>query len=194
MVSVAIVVEGGGRGELHAAAFKRGWGAFFRRAGVSSISVVRGGARERAFDLFKRLVATRDGLVVLLVDSESAVEPGQTPWGHLKARDGWDRPAAADQDSAYLMVQTTETWLIADREALARHFGRGFRDSALPTRANLEDVPKAEAEAKLKAATRDCPAPFEKRHAWEILAMLDASRVEAACPHAKHLLERLRTG
>ena len=92
------------------------------------------------------------------------------------------------------MVQVMETWFLADREALRRHFGSPFRDNALPQRPRLEDVSKASVLAALKDATLHCSPPYNKGEvSFQLLAGINPGLVEAACPHAKRLLQRLRT-
>ena len=57
---------------------------------------------------------------------------------------------------------------------------------------NLEDVPKDRVFDGLKRATA-ATTPYAKGKAsFELLARLDPALVEAACPHAKVMLDRLR--
>lgn len=91
------------------------------------------------------------------------------------------------------MMQLMETWLLADRNALKRCFGRNFRESALSTWPQLEAVPKAGVLEALQRATAECGRPYAKGTvSFELLAQADPALVEAACPHAKALFDRLR--
>ena len=73
------------------------------------------------------------------MDSEGPVAQGAGPWAHLRARDGWIRPADATDENAHLMVQCMETWFLADRDNLADYFGHGFNPNALPAREEIEE-------------------------------------------------------
>ncbi len=130
---------------------------------------------------------------LLLVDSEDALEAEHSVWQHLRARDGWHRPRGTGDDQAFLMVQLMETWLLADRNSLKRYFGRKFRENALGQWPQLETVPKAGVIEALQRATAECQRPYAKgKVSFELLAQADPALVEAACPHSKALLDRLR--
>ncbi len=92
------------------------------------------------------------------------------------------------------MVQVMETWLVADRNTLRTYFGPSFRKNALPRRPALEDVSKKDVLDALGRATAGCPKRYSKGVvSFELLEQTDPARVENACPHAKKLLNRLRT-
>ena len=146
MVSVRLYVEGGGDGQLLDTLFREGWRRFFEEAGLAGKMprVVRGQGRTQTFDMFSTAVATAQpgDLPLMLVDSEDSVLPGNSVWQHLKARDGWDKPAGALEDQAFLMVQLMETWFLADRDLLRSYFGASFRDKHIRKWPELEAVPK----------------------------------------------------
>ena len=157
--------------------------------------VVRGGGRARTFDLFRTAIRNpRPGrMPFLLVDSETAVTTGQSAWRHLGARDGWDRPPQAGDDQAFLMVQVMETWFLADRNALRQYFGTSFRKNVLRQWPDLEGVSKDDVIDTLDRATAKCPRPYTKGTvSFELLERVDPAQVEAECPHANALLDRLR--
>lgn len=196
-MSVKLYIEGGGEGQLLDTLFRQGWKQFFETAGLTGKlpSVVRGQGRTQTFDLFATAVTHPRGgaLPLLLVDSEDPVEEGRSVWQHLEARDGWRRPPGATDDQAFLMVQVMETWFLADRELLKRYFGNSLRESHLRQWPILEDVPKPTVFDALKNATAGCQRPYAKgKVSYELLGRLSSQPVEAACPHAKALLERLR--
>jgi hypothetical protein len=198
LVKVKIYVEGGGRTDEARARCRQAFSAFFESAGLAGRrpGTVPCGGRPRAYEAFATAVrSTRTGeLPLLLVDAEDAVRPGHTVWQHLKARDGWERPRGATDDQAFLMVQVMETWVLADRDALRRYFGAALRGKHLPAWADLEAVPKAQVLESLDAATTGCPRRYAKgRISFELVGLVDASKVEAACPHASRLLSRLRS-
>ena len=118
---------------------------------------------------------------------------GDTVWQHLQNRDCWSCPEDAQDDQAFLMVVTMETWFLADRELLKRHFGRALVESHFKNWPTLENVAKETVLNALRAATAGCSSPYEKgKVSFDLLAKLNSSRVEMACPHAKELLDRLR--
>ncbi len=197
MVTVKIYIEGGGEGHLLDTLFRQGWTMFFKAAGLAGRMprIVRGQGRNRTFDLFATAVTNpRPGeLPLLLVDSEDPLIEGHTEWQHLKARDNWERPGGAGDDQVFLMVQVTESWFLADLDLLRQYFGSTLRENALHVGPSLERVPKDDVLAALSRATAACPTPYAKgKVSFELLAKLNPQRVEAACPHAKRLLDHLR--
>ena len=158
--------------------------------------VVRGGSRKQTFDQFAADIVERrpDVIPLLLVDSEAPVRPDHSVWQHLQGRDGWDRPTGAGDDDAFLMVQVMETWFLADRDMLRSYFGAQFAESALRQWPELEAVPKEMVFDVLQSATARCQKRYAKgKISFELLAQVDPARVEAACPHAKALLDRLKS-
>ena len=89
------------------------------------------------------------------------------------------------------MVQAMETWFLADRNSLQRYFGAKFKENALRQWPQLEAVPKAMVFDALERATDK--GYVKGKVSFELLAQIDPALVEAACPHAKALLDRLRT-
>ena len=196
MVTATLYIEGGGGGKELRARFREGWKEFFNSAGVGGrTKIVRGGGRRQTFDRFVTAVTrSASGTVpFLLVDSEGPVAPRHSVWQHLRARDGWSRPAGAGDDRAFLMVQIMETWFLADREALRNYFGAGFGEKALKAWPNPEDVPKSTVLGALERATASCRKRYSKgKVSFELLARIDPACVESACPHAGALLDELR--
>lgn len=157
-------------------------------------NLVMCGSRREAYDRFLRETSSSsDELIVLLVDSEAEVT--KAPRAHLAARTGdewtfWDQ---ALDDQVQLMVQTMETWLIADAEALRSYYGTHFNRNVLPKRQNLEEVSKENVSSALARATRKTQkGKYHKiRHASELLIRLDPEKVKKRCRHCKRLFETL---
>jgi len=198
-VVVKLYVEGAGPTDLQRSQCRQAFQAFFKSAGLAGRlpGTVACGGRQAAYDDFVTAVAANKSCVLplLLVDSEGPVAPGQTAWQHLRVRDNWTKPAGASDDQAFLMVQVMETWFLADSAALQRYAGPGYRGDRLSAWSSLEDVPKRTVFQALRGATAHCGG---RRYAkgtrsFEILGMLNAGTVENACPHAKELLDRLRS-
>ena len=196
MVTATLYIEGGGEGKDLRTRFREGWKEFFSSAGVGGrTKIVRGAGRRQTFDRFATAVSGNAlGTVpFLLVDSEDPVAPEHSVWQHLHASDDWTRPAGAGEDRAFLMVQVMETWFLADREALRSYFGARFGENALRAWPNLEDVSKSVVFEELRHATASCRPRYTKgKVSFELLAQIDPARVEAACPHARALLNELR--
>ena len=197
-MSIRIYVEGGGdRGELKTRC-RQGFSAFFRKTGLVGRmpKVIVCGSREKALDKFRSAFtkATDNDFITLLVDSENSVAEGVGPWLHLKGGDNWDKPADATDENAHLMVQCLESWFLADKEALARYFGGGFKINSLSSQSEVEAVSKSDIEAGLKMATRQCKkGRYDKgSHSFGILAELNPDKVTAASRHAKRLIDTLR--
>ena len=195
-MTATLYVEGGGEGRSLRSRFREGWRDFLRSGGVDGkVKVVRGGGREQTYRRYATAAASAGSgaAALLLVDSEGPLAKGHTVWRHLAARDGWPRPGGVGDDQAFLMVQVMETWFLADRDALRTYFGAGFRENALRAWPDLESVPKADIVEALERATRSCRKSYAKgKVSFELLARIDPARVEAACPHARAFLDRLR--
>ena len=158
--------------------------------------VVRGGARNNTFDLFARAIKNPipKRVPLLLVDSEDTIHADYSVWQHLHARGGWHQPPGAHADQAFLMVRVMETWFLADRQSLKGYFDAGFAENKIRQWPRLEDVPKATVLNSLQEATARCREGYAKgRVSFKLLARIDPACVEAACPSAKALGDRLKT-
>lgn len=152
------------------------------------------GSRNGAFETFVRSSPNQNDetLSILLVDAEDSLPPEvknnfrlncEVRRNHLHTRDGWDLKAHS-AECIHLMVQCMEAWIVADPEALASYYGRGFVAKSLPNRQNLEDEPKTDVYSKLKKATEKTKkGEYNKgRHASKLLGLIDPQRVSARCP------------
>ena len=190
-------MEGGGKGAGTKAALRQGMDAFLRelknevRAKSWHWQLVCCGSRNAAFRAFNNSYRRRDdAIVVLLVDAEGPVD--ESPSAHLAARDRWDLKEMSDS-FVHLMVQTMETWIVADLQTLADYYGQRFQANALPSRQNLEDVNKTSVENALKRATRETQkGEYHKiRHASKLLKRMNSERVQQRCWHCKRLFNEL---
>ena len=140
------------------------------------------GGRDATYRRFRSAIRNREAdVVMLVVDAESPLN--NAPIDHLRRQDGWDL-SFVNASMIHLMVQTMETWLVADPDALAAYYGQGFRRSALPTHVDIESVPKSDVERAVNNATRDTQkGDYHKiRHASELLKRVDPDRVQDRCP------------
>jgi len=194
---IAIYLEGGGDSTAQKARLRQGMGEFLSvlreqaRARRLRWKIVACGGRNAAQDAFVNAVETdQDTFCVLLVDSEDQIST--SPIDHLRARDGWAL-AGIRVDQIHLMVCTMESWLVADPDALARYYGKGFRKDALPPALDLESVSKADVARALEDATRDTQKGryHKTQHGSELLRRADQERSQQRCGHCRRLFERL---
>jgi hypothetical protein len=134
-----------------------------------------------------------DATNILLVDSEGPVT-APTPKQHLAQLDHWPVPGIRE-DCVHLMAQCMETWIVADPDALARHYGEKFTVNVLPKRDNLEEESKTGILDALKRATQNtAKGEYGKiKHAAAILPKLDSRLVRGRCPHAGKFFAMLTT-
>ena len=188
-----LYVEGGGDRRESKRACRKGFTSFMGKAGLQGNmpSIVACGSRKNAYDRFRIAHATGES-AMLLVDAEGQVT-AQGPWQHLKTRDNWDRPTAATDEQCHMMVQTMESWFLADVDVLESYYGANFRRQALPQNRNIEDIPKRDVDNGLDRATRNTQkGRYSKgRHSFEILERLDPEKVAASSPYAKRLIDAL---
>lgn len=196
-MNVTLYVEGGGEfGSALRTECRQAFTEFFNRAGLTSakLIVVPCGGRRTAYDKFcEGLAISNNCFLALLVDSEGPVSEGG-PWLHLanRAEDRWSTPAGATDRNAHLMVQAMESWLLADVEVLADHFGERFNRAALPIADEIETVAKDNLLFSLQEATRRCGrARYTKRRAFNILMKINVEKVASASPYAARLIETL---
>lgn len=150
------------------------------------------GTRDETYKHFENERANSDdSIVVLLVDSETRVDMS-APAAHLAAHDQWDFQGV-DDDVIHLMVQTMETWIVADPDALRAYYGQGFRGNVLPRHQNLEEVNKSDIGQALNLATQGTQkGKYHKiKHARELLQLINTMTVRERCPHCERLFETL---
>lgn len=206
-----IYLEGGGDGKKGKDALRRAMDDFLKplkdkaRQNGCAWTLVCCGGRRSAWDKFQNAVRNYPHeTAILLVDSETAVAypadpfPSDGPKQHLKNRagDGWDTDACPT-NHIHLMVQSMETWLVADPDGLAAFYGQGFNTKVLPNRLHLEQEAKAHVYAKLDAAARQTPKGLYSEdkltHSSKILPKVDSTKVRARCPHAEHFFTTLES-
>jgi len=180
--------RGGGDSGSSKAACREAFLKFFQK--LSDLErnprVIASGGRLKAFQNFcDALASGRDEVILLLVDAERPV--AASVWIHLSAPpDNWRKPQVASAEQAHLMVQSMEAWFIADREAVTRYYGRGFRVNSLPRRQDIENIPKDDLVPALERASGNTKKGryHKTRHAYEILALISPAKVRQSSPHA----------
>lgn len=197
---IRIYAEGGGDQKETKARLRRGFGEFLAelraRARTKRIhwNIIACGSRTSAFDDYKTALRSHpEALNLLLVDAEGPVT-SDSPWEHLRTRPGdqWENPGVQDKH-CHLMVQTMETWLIADREKLAEYYGRGFNENALPDNPKVEEIDKDLLMRALGDATRSTKkgSYHKTRHAPEILESIRSEEVNSRASFCQRLFTTL---
>ena len=203
-MNVKIFVEGGGDSKEQIVRCREGFRKLIEKAGFTrpkSPTITACGGRGRAYDKFKIEVKVGGEYAILLVDSEDAVKnpdespDSDTPWKHLKTRDGWERPAGAKNDQAQLMATCMETWIVTDQTALVEFFGQHFQRTALLPLQQIEERSRQDVQQRLEHATRNCGK--DRRYAkgkksFEVLAALNPAVLETHLPHFRRLVATLR--
>ena len=193
-MSVKVYVEDGGEGKSLKISLRKGFNQFLKRAGLElkMPNIVGCGSRDSAYNNFRNRLADNGGNALLLVDAEEPLK-APDPWEHLSLRDQWHRPERATSDHCHLMVQTMESWFLADPDALKEYYGRGFREQALHGNPQVEKVLKGDVYERLKLATQGTKKGFydKGKHSFEILEELDPSKVTSASPFAKRFIDTL---
>lgn len=195
---VTVFVEGGGkRGNktLFQRQFSRLIAKATRGASGGAVSIVACGARGDALRRFERALSEGRSRAILLVDSEFpvAAQNHGRPWAHFAENDKWTKPAGASGDDAHLMVQCMESWFVADPDALAAHFGRGFNADKLPGDLDVEEVVKSDILGGLEAATKKSGGGYRKvRDGFALIGIICPFRVAERAPHAKRFFDALR--
>jgi hypothetical protein len=149
------------------------------------------GGRTAARDaFFNSLETAREFCNILLVDAESPVADVSLPIDHLRVQDQW-RFDNVKNESIHLMIQTMETWIVCDVQAL--FYGQGFAAGALPRSQNPEQVAKADvADALDRAAANTKKGKYHKiRHAGPLLGKIDAELVRKRCPSCERMFKTL---
>jgi hypothetical protein len=152
------------------------------------------GGRDSAFDDFKTALSCAGAghFVALLIDSEDPVASLEQTWAHLKMRDGWDKPTGASDEQVLFMTTCMETWIVADRETLRKHYGHKLQENALPPPNNLESRDRSDVHDKLAHATRDCANAYEKgKRSFVLVGELSPAALEPLLPsfaRAKRIL------
>jgi len=143
------------------------------------------GSRGATLEDFKTGHAQRTvgDYIAIWIDSEEPLADAEATWKHLKRHDDWMKPAGATDDQVLFMTTCMETLIVADRAALADHFGPKLQDSALPPVVGLESRSRHDIQDALLHATRNCTNAYAKgRRSFEVLPKLTPSTLERHLP------------
>lgn len=152
------------------------------------------GGRNSAFDDFKIAHANAKAghFVALLVDSEDPVTNLDKPWEHLQSRENWARPDGAGDEQVLFMTTCMETWIVADRESLKKHYGHKLQENALPPANLLENRSRGDVHEKIVHATRECSNAYKKgKRSFAIVGELNPQVLEDLLPSFARLINIL---
>lgn len=106
-----------------------------------SFKLVACGSRSETYKKFNNFNEfNKYHVAVLLVDSEEKVEV-KHPHKHLAQHDHWSF-SENNKNNVHLMVQTMETWIVSDQNAMQEYYGNQFNPINLP--AELEEFSKSD--------------------------------------------------
>jgi len=185
-----IYIEGGGDSKQLRSLCRKGFRKLLENCGFTGYmpKLVACGGRDSAFDDLKIAHANKSNsdYVAMLIDSEDPLT-GSDAWDHLKTRDGWDKPFGSEDDQVLFMTTCMETWIVADRDALTKHYGSELQISALPPLVDLELRSRHDIQNELFRATRDCSNAYKKgKRSFDVLEKLSPDKLEL------HLLSFVR--
>jgi hypothetical protein len=185
-VSATIYLEGGGDSKELRTKCQQGFHKLLEKCGYSGRMprLVACGGRGEAYDRFKTHKSkTGRAYLGLLIDSEEPMADIEKTWAHLAKHGPGKKPKGATDDQVLLMIACMETWIVADRTALAAHYGSELLENALPPLVNLEDRHRHDVQDRLTRATRKCGNAYAKgKRSFEVLAKLDPETLAKYLP------------
>jgi hypothetical protein len=198
-VKVRLYVEGGPKG-VHADGlrrFKNGFKQHLARLDprLNNLDVSPCGSTVETIRDFARAAREcgDDCMVALLVDSDAPVE-AESPARHLEGKLNAAQVPQDGRANVFLMVQCMEAWLVTDRIALEKCYGRNVREVRLPSVPNIETIAGRDLISILDDMAKSTAThKYHKvRDAARILAELNPDVVARRSRHAKDLHQFLR--
>jgi hypothetical protein len=99
------------------------------------------------------------------------------------------------ESQCHFMVQSMESWFLADKEKLAECYDDKFNENALPKNAKVEEILKKDVLTGLKNATRETSngkGEYGKgADSGRILGKIRPQKVRDAAPHCKILFDTI---
>lgn len=156
-----------------------------------SFTLVSGGSGETACrDFGIALKKHPTAWNILLKDSEGPYADNFSV--SLCGERQWNKSHA---DSIFWMVQMMESWFLADKGKLQQFYGSEFRESALKTNPNVEEIPKKDLENCLRDATKNTQKgdyyDNKTSHGPKLLALINPDLVQKAAPNCRKLFQAI---
>ena len=166
------------------------------KAGGSRIEFVMQGSRLSAYKRFCNALRDEpEKYHVLLVDSEDLMQHRGECWQHVWERpaDSWVRPEGVEERQCQLMAQAIEAWFFADPDKLQEYYNGKFQRSSLPSRQDVEAIPKSEHIPSLEAATKQTQKGryHKTNHLPDILSMVRPAKVRERAWHCDQIFVTL---
>ena len=183
-------------------ALRKGFNSFLkseidlaRQRGLGFNLIAGGSTAETIKDFMTAARTHKDAINIVLIDSDKPDNGNLI--ADLKQRESWDTEVGAEiqDEQIHFMVQVMESWFLADRDALKKYYGQGFRDARLPGNQNVEQISKSDVYNGLKNATRDIHKNkyHKTQHAPDLLSSLDVDKVRCKAPSCNRLFHSLRS-
>jgi hypothetical protein len=185
---IGIYIEGGGDSSATKTKLRDGFHHFFgsliriARDNRVQWKIIMCGGNKATFDTYRSAIQKyHESFLILLVDSDGPVGKKNSPWTYFAQKFNEIFPKLPDKN-AHLFVQTMETWLISDIEALHSYYGAGFNAKAIPNTNDPEKIPKDRLVPSLERASRSTQkGEYQKiDHAAELLKKIDPNRARVA--------------
>ena len=195
-MTVTLFVEGGTRGSNQHSQLRKSFVTLLGRAGLTSVNVFICGSGSLVITTFCKAPNDVRGNAIMLVDAEGPATGDA--WACLQKRHGdhWKKPAGVLDDQLHLMVELMESWLHADRVALAQYFGAGFDASRLHgSERRIEEIAKQDVLSGLARAAKNSTKPYDKErkkaHSAELLGRIDPNKLKQSAPRFAALLKAI---
>ena len=193
---IFVYVEGGGKGSsagnLRVSLQNGLFNDIRSRAAARGIKLQFVACTDRGTTIkqFSHSVRTKSHISLLLVDSEGPVRTSVTQ--HLRV--DYKDEIPGEERQYHLMVQTMESWFVADAEALQRYFGPNATIRNLPLQGSVEDIPKERLYTLLhEVAKSGGRAGYRKgTDQAELLLLIDPDKVAERSPHFHRFRQTLR--
>ena len=155
-----------------------------RRCNFRLIAAGAGSAARRDFTI--AIKTHKNAWNILLQDSEGPAASNLST--KLCQEQNWDESQAG---SIFWMVEMMESWFHADKDALEKFYGQGFRKNALKANPKVEEISKADLKDGLQRATKGSKAGgyFDNKtsHGPKLLEAIDPDLVRKAAPNCDKL-------
>jgi hypothetical protein len=139
-----------------------------------------------AQDYYSGLKANPDAWNVLLLDSDGPADRTHKELCNVKQIE----PALSD--SVFWMVQIMESWFLADADALRACFGRRLQEGSLKGNPKIEEIPKADVEARLKSIAG---GKYHKvTDGVNLLTKIDPAKVRNAAANCERMFDTILRG
>ena len=211
-MKINVIIEGGeSTGDTR---LRDAFHEFFRKAlkaklGNNSFNlphIIAGTSRNEAVNTFIHLSKAPGAITFLVVDSEGPLPVGVSNLDYVNNKGRMHNPLNSEYnipsnlaDKIFLMVELMEAWLMADVDALANYYGKGFHEKHIsvprklnqPNEADVESIEKPRVYSMLEAATRESTrGAYESNkadHSFDLIGRRDANKPDRERGEAKYM-------